>query len=148
MTPSGDYWLGTFMYGLDDTELWKDGTDILSTYRLMRETALRFQTELAQRFLGKNVLRAVRSVIYESGPSDERVPVWHMLHRALLKYITYFDRDMRAVCPDEHVLWHYAQPILLELRSCDSLYPMWEAEMGEKFRVRPFKNTVKGGFFF
>lgn len=148
-SPMGDYWLDTFMLGLDDAQKFKSDKDLLSTYKLMRESALRFQTVLAQEYLGKNLLTAVRAAVYESD-SDERSSVWHLLNRAVLKYITYAERGIKGQNehPISHYVWHYAQPILLELRSCESLFHIWEAEMSDKFRVEPFKNTVKGGFFF
>lgn len=146
-TAMGDYWLATFLYGLEDARLWKKDKDILSTYQMMRQTALRFQDALAQRFLGNNVLHEIRTVVFEPG-NYEGMTLWYMLHRSTIKYITYHDRNMEALCPDDHVLWHYAQPMLGEIRTCERLYRIWEEEMGDQINVEPFKNTVKGGFFF
>lgn len=145
----GEYWLDTFMLGLDDAQEHKRDKDLLTTYKLMRESALRFQSILAQDYLGKNLLSALRSAVYEPEP-DERSAVWHLLNRAILQYITREERGLMT--QDEHSLshyaWHHAQPILLELRGCEPLYRIWEAEMADKLKVEPFKNTVKGGFFF
>lgn len=145
----GDYWLGTFMLGLDDAQSYKKDKDLLSTYKLMREKALFFQNTLEQKYLGKNLLRKIRASVYEPVP-DEGNTIWHMLHRAVMRYIVYSDRGY--MYQDEHDLlhrsWHVVQPILMELRSCDELYTIWEAEMGDKLKTQPFKNNIKGGFFF
>lgn len=148
-SPMGDYWLGTFMLGLDDAQSYKKDKDLLSTYKLMREKALFFQNTLEQKYLGKNLLRKIRASVYEPVP-DEGTTIWHMLHRAVMKVIA--GSVHGNLPPDEHELmhrsWHVVQPILLELRSCDELYTIWEAEMGDKLKVTPFKNDKKGGFFF
>lgn len=146
-TPMGDYWLSTFMFGLEDANDCKSDKDLLTTYRLMRGKALRFQMALEQFYLGKQLLREVRSAGYES-VSDDRAAVWRMLHNAVLKHVTCKNGCQGLGCPDLHELWHFAQPILHELRSCGTLYRIWEAEMGARVRVEPFKNTVRGGFFF
>lgn len=146
-TPMGDYWLSTFMFGLEDANDFKSDKDLLTTFRLMRGKALRFQMALEQFYLGKQLLREVRSAGYES-VSDDRAAIWRMLHDAVLKHVTCKNGCQGLGCPDLHELWHFAQPILYELRSCENLYRIWEAEMGARVKVEPYKNTVRGGFFF
>lgn len=147
-TPMGQYWLGTFMYGLDDAMANKRDKDLLTTYRSMRDSALRFETELSQNYLGKNVMQHLRNARYCTPSDDCTLIMCDLIRRAELRYITFHSRDQKAKCPDEHEVWHLAQSILRELRYWPQLHEMWEDEMGDKFRVEPFKNTVKGGYFF
>lgn len=147
-TSMGQYWLGTFMFGLDDAMIYKRDKDLLSTYRSMRDSALRFEAELAQRYLGKNLTQHLRIAKYSMPSSDGPLILFDMIRRAELGYITFHSRDQKAKCPDEHEVWHLAEPILRELQYWPELREIWEAEMGEQFNVKPFKNTRKGGYFF
>lgn len=147
-TRMGQYWLGTFMYGLDDAMANKRDKDLLTTYRSMRDSALRFETELSQDYLGKEVMKHLRLARYAMPSDDCTLVMCDLIRRAELRYIASNARDQKAKCPDDHEVWHLAQPILRELRYWPELRDMWETEMGEEFAVKPFKNTVKGGFYF
>ncbi len=147
-TRMGQYWLGTFMHGLDDAMANKRDNDLLSTYRSMRDSALRFETELTQDYLGKNVMQHLRIARFSKPSDDSALILCDLIRRAELRYITAHSRDQKAKCPDGHEVWHLAQPILRELRFWPELRDMWEAEMGEEFCIKPFKNTHKGAFFF
>lgn len=147
-TRMGQYWLGTFMYGLDDAMANKRDKDLLTTYRSMRDSALRFETELSQDYLGKEVMKHLRLARYAMPTDDCTLIMSDLIRRAELRYIASHARDQKAKCPDNHEVWHLAQPILRELRYWPELRDMWEAEMGEEFAVKPFRNTVKGGFYF
>lgn len=147
-TPMGQYWLGTFMYGLDDAMANKRDKDLLTTYRVMRDSALRFETELSQNYLGRNVMQHLRNARYCMPSEDHTLILCDLIRWAELRYIAFHSRDQKAKCPDEHEVWHLVQPILRELQYWPQLHEMWNAEMGEKFKVEPFKNTVQGGFFF
>ena len=147
-TRMGQYWLGTFMYGLDDAMANKRDKDLLTTYRSMRDSALRFETELSQDYLGKEVMKHLRLARYAMPTDDCTLIMSDLIRRAELRYIASPAGDQKAKCPDNHEVWHLAQPILRELRYWPELRDMWEAEMGEEFAVKPFRNTVKGGFYF
>lgn len=147
-TPMGNYWLDTFLVGLDDAQALMRGTDLLTTYRSMRESALMFQRELEHKYLGKNLLTYLRGAIHDREASHDARNFWFAIHRAEIRYITFHSSDQKAKCPDEHEVWHLVEPLLRELKYCSELYEIWEPEMGEYFKVEPFKNTRKGGYFF
>lgn len=147
-TPMGDYWLGTFMSGLDDAMANKQDNDLLTTYRSMREFAIMFQNELASKYIGKNILHKIRAAGYLNGGSHEASSVWYMVRRAELCYIASHFPGHIAVCPNEHEVWHLAEPILQEIKNCRELHEVWLEEMGDVINVEPFKNTRHGGFFF
>lgn len=147
-TAMGEFWLEPFI-GLDSVQAYKKDSDLLTAYYAMREPALTFLSILSRHYLGSNLLEAVRDAVYVS-ESNDYIVIWNMIHRAVRKFLV--STDFGKNIPDEHMLshhaWHYAQPILMTLRSSNELHRIWESEMGDKFRVEPFKNTVKGGFFF
>lgn len=147
-TVMGKYWLGTFMSGLDDAMDNKRDKDLLTTYRTMRDSANRFESELTQNYLGKAFMAKIRPANYETDASSDAKNIWWMIHRAELRFITSHSSDQNSRCPDEHEVWHLAEPILREIQYCHELREIWEDEMGESFKVEPFKNTRHGGFFF
>lgn len=147
-TAMGEYWLGTFMFGLDDAMANKRDKDLLTTYRTMRDSAIMFQTELARKYLGKNLMSHARAAGYHGGGSDDARNVWYMIHSAELRYIASHSRGQKAKCPDEHEVWHLAEPILREIQYCPELHEIWLSEMGDSFNVELFKNTRHGAFFF
>jgi len=111
-TRMGQYWLGTFMYGLDDAMANKRDKDLLTTYRSMRDSALRFETELSQYYLGKEVMKHLRLARYAMPSDDCTLVMCDLIRRAELRYIASHARDQKAKCPDNHDVWHLAQPIL------------------------------------
>lgn len=148
-TPMGDYWLAPFLHGLDEARRFRKDDDLLTSYRSMRYRVMHFQSFLGQNYLGAQLLREVRDAVY-APLSAQHLQMWRAIHRAVMKFL--YDSENGKLSDDEHLLshfgWHYAQPVLLELKSCDELLPLWESEMGDKLNVESFKNTVRGGFFF
>ncbi len=147
-TAMGDYWLATFLFGLDDAQSCKRDTDLLSAYRAMRDIALRFQTELEHEYLGRKLMLKLRGAIYNPEASVHEKNLWQMIRRAELRYIACHSRDQKTRCPDPHEIWHLVEPVIREIGYSSEIREIWESEMGDKLRVEPFKNTVKGGFFF
>ncbi len=144
----GRFWLKAFI-GLDDVMALKQTSDVLSTYYAIRDPAITFLTAIARNYIGADLMTAVRDAVYVP-KSDDYIVVWNAIHRAVRKFLV--DTDFGKNIADEHELshiyWHYVQPVMMDIRSSEELYALWESEMGDKFRVEPFKNTVKGGFFF
>lgn len=94
-TRMGQYWLGTFMYGLDDAMANKRDKDLLTTYRSMRDSALRFETELSQDYLGKEVMKHLRLARYAMPSDDCTLVMCDLIRRAELRYIASHARDQR-----------------------------------------------------
>lgn len=149
-TPMGEYWLAPFLHGLDEAQTFRKDNDLLTTYRLMRDQVIRFQSFLAQNYLGSALLREVRCAVYDVTLSDGHRQMWRAIHRAVMKFL--YDSEHGKFTDDEHQLshfgWHYAQPVILELKSCGELLPLWEREMDSTLNVQPFENTARGGYFF
>lgn len=147
-TSMGQYWLGTFMFGLDDAQLHKRDKDLLTTYRSMRDMALRFQTELEHKYLGRRLMIQLMAAGYDPEATPDEQNLWQMIRHAELRYITFHSSDRKAQCPDLHEIWHLVAPVIREIGYSPAIREVWESEMGDKLRVEPFKNTVQGGFFF
>lgn len=145
-SPMGQWWLGTFIPKLKYAQTpYRGQTPLLDAYRTMRDSALRFEQEVAENYLGENTLAFLRGEQrYDTGYSE----LVAMMRRAELRYISNHSRDQKAKCPDEHEVWHLIRPLINTLRLYPKAEAMWQAEMGERFRTEPFKNDIKGGFYF
>lgn len=143
----GQWWLSTFCPSLDDAMSFRRGNSLYEAYCLMRYTALRFESELAERFIGKKILDSIHGSFpdFETAGSRE---LFGEIHRAELRYISAHISDKVIACPNEHEVWHLARPVLAKLDYWPELKEMWESEMGDKVRTKPFKNSVKGGYYF
>ena len=144
---TGQWFLASFIPTLCDVPKFRREQDLIGTYLNMRNIALAFEQELAELYIGHRFLSALRSS-FPNFEDDGSSDIYEMIHAAELRYIAFHLRDTKAKCPVGHEVWHMAQPIIAKLSCWPDLKEKWEAEMGDKFKVQPFKNTVKGGFFF
>ncbi|MCM1297769.1 MAG: hypothetical protein NC311_19705 [Muribaculaceae bacterium] len=140
----GRWWLATFLPNLNEVFRFRGRGDLLTTYRSMRSLAQRFEQEVEEQYLG-STLGALREGQCLLSDKQELVS---MVREAELRYIGFHMRDQKAICPDEHEVWHLIRPVMVRLKYYPDLYRTWDAEMGEKFRPEPFKNDIKGGFYF
>jgi hypothetical protein len=143
----GQWFRATFIPHLGYVPQFRRDKDILTTYRAMRDLALRFEQELSESYLGESFLSDLRSV-FPAFEGDGGKDIYEMIVNAELRYISFHLCDQKAKCPDGHEVWHLARPIIAQLNYWPELKAKWEQEMGEKIKVTPFKNTVRGGFFF
>lgn len=144
---NGRWFLATFIPHFGDVPGFRREQDMIGTYLTMRNLALRFEQELAESYLGHNFLSLLRSsfpTFEDKGSRD----IYDMIHAAELRYISFHVSDHKAECPDGHEIWHLARPIIAQLNYWPELKDAWEQEMDDKLQVKPFKNTVKGGFYF
>ena len=144
---TGQWFLASFMPDMKDVQQFKGDKDLLSTYRSMRDIALRFEQELAERFLGYDFLNSLRSE-YPNFERQGSKDLSELIRRAELRYIASNLRDQKTKCPDAHEIWHLARPIIAQLNYWPDLKAEWETEMADKIKVEPFKNNFKGGYYF
>ncbi|MFG6385424.1 MAG: hypothetical protein K1V80_02955 [Muribaculaceae bacterium] len=141
----GQWWLATFIPNLN--EVWRYrgmSSDTMTTYRIMRSHALRFEQEVEENYLG-SVLDELRAQQYYL---SEFTPLVSKIREAELRYIGFHMRDQKAKCPDEHEVWHLIRPVLEQMKSYPDIYTRWQAEIGHRMKPEPFKNDVKGGYYF
>ena len=143
----GVWFRATFIPEFTDVPGFRTDKDMLTTYKTMRGIALEFERELEEKYLGHDFLGLLRS----SFPRFEKVgelDMFDAVRGAELRYISFHLSDRAPKCPEGHEVWHLARPIVARLNYWPELKALWEQEMGEKIKVEPFKNTVRGGFYF
>lgn len=145
VTPMGQWWLGTFIPTLKYAYSLRGQNTLLDAYRAMRDLALRFEQEVAENYLGENTLAHLREQQRYDTIYAELV---EMMRRAELRYVSCHIRDQKSKCPDEHEVWHLIRPLINTLRLYPKIEAMWQEEMGERFKPEPFKNDIKGGYYF
>lgn len=143
----GKWWLATFIPNLDNVSRFKGDKDLHTAYCLMRDLAIVFEHEIANRFLGKNFLAEIRSS-YPNNAASDVGEIYQLIASAELRFIQAHFRDQKNQCPNKHEIWHLASPIIAHLDYFPELKAKWADEMGEVIKVEPFKNKVKGGYFF
>lgn len=146
-SPLGVWFRATFIPDFTDVPGFRTDKDLLSTYKAMRGIALEFERELEEKYLGHDFLGLLRS----SFPRFEKVgelDMFDAVRSAELRYISFHLSDRAPKSPEGHEVWHLARPIVARLNYWPELKALWEQEMGEKIKVEPFKNTVRGGFYF
>ena len=143
----GTWWLATFIPNLDYAFRFKGDKDLHSTYCQMRDLAIMFESELAENYLGKKFISAIRSYYPNTAASDVG-EFYQLIVAAELRFIQAHFRDQKIQCPNSHEIWHLARPIIANLDYSPDLKKQWAAEMGDVLKVEPFKNKVKGGYFF
>lgn len=146
VSQTGRWWCATFIPDLSDAYRFRNQNTLLDTYRSMRSHALRFEQEVAELYLGYSTLEAIRNDQFSSDP-DMRSLIT-MIREAELRYISFHVRDQKSKCPDDHEVWHLIRPIIARLAYFPDLQRQWQSEMGHRFKVEPFKNDVRGGFYF
>lgn len=146
LTVQGVWFLSTFIPDFSVVPYFRSEKDLMSTYRSMRDIAVRFEQELGERFLGRRFLRHLRLQYPQYGTPGTR-DISGLIRKTELRYISAHLRDQKISCPDEHEVWHLARPIISELNYWPELKEMWEDEMADTLRVEPYSTTRKGGIW-
>lgn len=143
---------------------------LCDTYFRLAGIALRFESALAENYLGSEVMTRLKAetvrtryiastgattATMENGQqtTENKIQnstfyILNCVSSAELAYIRrHIDGDPYR-CPDEHELWHSARPILAELRFYPDIYRLWQDTMAQKFKPQPFKNKTPGAFCF
>lgn len=148
----GQWFRATFIPHLDDlplpaeSETACDPDAMLSAYRRFRTIATRLERDIEEKFLGRDFLESIRSE-YPDFTTDGSQEIWDMLHTAELRFIDSCPKG-RHVALDDNKVWHLVRPIIAQLDYWPTLKNAWAGEMGDRFNVKPFSNTAKGGYFF
>lgn len=118
--------------------------DLDMSFEEARRRAIVAEAELAERYLGREMMNTLRSD-YCSGVLADGISLVTLIHNSLIRIISLPDSNRVF---DQNRLWHTARPILNELNYHPEYKKLWESEMGDKFNTKGFVNNVKGGFFF
>lgn len=137
----------SFISDLGFVRRFRRDKDLLSTYKIVREIVMPFEQELAEKYLGFCFMKSLYSAYPDFTTPGSR-EIFAILLADGLKYVGRHIDDKAVSCPDGHEVWHIARPVIARLEHWPRLKEQWAQEMGDKFIVEPFKNTVQGGYFF
>ncbi len=138
MSERGQYFCGSFINSPKDC----DDADLDIPFEEARRRAILFESALAERYIGRETMNAIRSD-YNSRVISQTHPLVALI-RSILVYVIAPDKFFI----DQNHVWHAARPVLNELNYHPKYKELWESEMGDKFKTAVFINNVKGGFFF
>lgn len=110
----------------------------------VRRRAVRVEAALAERYLGHDMMAALRDD-FNSNVIPQSHPLVDACICLVLSLITSPKQDA-ALRPN--ALWHAARPVIAELAYYPEYKALWVAEMGDTFKEQGFVNNVKGGYYF
>lgn len=127
---------------------------LCTTYYRLSGMALTFERELAENYLGDEVLTRLLEISVDNtqlttdNAQLTTVRLISLIKTAELAYLKKHINGDTYRCPDSHEIWHAAAPVLSALKSSPEIYQLWKDTMEEKFQPEPFQNNTQGGFFF
>lgn len=125
----------------------RDGRDLIRAATRMRQLAKYFEGSLARNFIGEALLADVHDNF--PGCSDKALNiVYSAIRDSAFRFIQAHFDDSEVGHPDEHELWHLAEPVIYAIRLSPELHERWQLDMGEVVNRQLFKNTRKGGYWF
>jgi hypothetical protein len=138
---------GTMLSSLADIERWADKGNIFARYNTVRNYAIMFERELAERYLGSKLLAQLRSARFAYASTDDETAVTTMIMAMESDFIDYrlSPRPTEALCRG---LWQAVRPIIESLKYYPSLYAIWNEDMGPTFNTETFENSVCGAYYF
>lgn len=143
----GSWFRDSFLPDFTHVPRFRGDRNLLQAYRIMREAAKHFEQLVAELYLGHEFLEYVRNT-YPAFTDNGAREIYEMIQSAELKYISARLIDKKNMGPDSHFIWHLVRHIIAQLNYWPELKNRWSQEMSDTFNVEPFKNTVKGGFYF
>lgn len=139
-TERGRWWSDTLLQDLAVAYRIENSSDPIATFLHMRDIAIQFEHKLADKYLGRELLRALKTD-YDNQYSEYRELV-------LSKEIKYIIAYISGKTNDNPDTWEFGRRLLAELSSWPALRQIWQNDLGSEY-VRPgFENNVKGAFYF
>jgi len=145
----GRFYCQCFMSSPADLRLLPDHGDN-TTFASAISICFSFESELARRYVGKNLISRLREE-YHAGTLTDAHPLVAAIRAADVAMLSYRitvkapDRDLLW---NEEIMWRYVQRFFYELNYYPEYKKLWAAEMGERFNPPAFENNIKGGFYF
>lgn len=132
----GKYFCTTFLSGFRD---WRRMA--FDSFDAMRTEAMHVEALMEEQCFGHDLMTRLRDEFNSRKPYT-----CHPLADAVRSAV--MDVVYRINKPLIPTLWHKCRPILENLKKCPDYYDIWKKEMGEKFSQAPFKNDIKGSYYF
>lgn len=132
----GKYFCTTFLSSLRDYRKM-----VFDSYDDMRSEAMHIESLMEERYFGHNLMTRLRDEYNSRKPY-----VYHDLanpvRSAVVDVVYSIDKSL------EESLWRSCRSIIEMLQRFPEYYDIWKDEMGERFNQQPFKNNIKGSYFF
>ena len=138
----------TFYPSIADCDKYRTERSVFDTWIMCRNLTEAFEAQAAEEFLGRKFLPELRKRFYARTTSESDDQLIEYIIIAEHKYISAHLADTSIKCPDRHELYHLCEPIVRFIQSDPVLNPMWVDDGFDQFYIEPFKNDVKGAYFF
>ena len=127
----------------------RHGTENLS-FAAMLSHCFTFESEMADRYIGNNLLSRLRSDFHSGKLSDSHplVATIRAADIALLSYRLTVAAPERDLLWADEIIWQYMRRFLCELNYWPEYKEIRTEEMGSLDHPAEFKNDIKGGFYF
>lgn len=132
----GKYFCATFLSAIRD---WRRMA--FNSYDAMRTEAMHVEAIMEEQYFGHDLMTRLRDEFNSRKPF-----VWHELADPVRSAV--IDVVYRGDKPLLQTIWQKCSPIIENLPRFPEYYEIWKAEMGERFTQQPFKNDIKGSYYF
>lgn len=102
------------------------------------------ENEMADRYLGHNLLDSLRDAFHSGDIPDSHKIVAGIRH-AISLLVPVLDKNKTI---PKHLLWYYTRPIINDLNYFPDLKEMWSLDSPGQNIDNHFVNDIKGGFYF
>lgn len=132
----GKYFCTTFLSHIRD---WRRMA--FDSYDEMRSEAMHVEALMEEQCFGHDLMTRLRDE-YNSRKPYVCHPLADPVRAAVIDVVYGYDKPL---IPN---IWHNCRPIIEQIKRYPEYYDIWQKEMGDKFHPEPFKNDIKGSFYF
>lgn len=143
----GRHFCSTFLPYLRDVSDMAGESDIFEVYDRARDIALWFEESLAVNHLGVAFMSEFRTGFHD-GDYDVAHPVVAAIRAQVRRYVERSLNNGVYRCSTGSDVWFAAETILGVVRQDPVLKELWERSAAKLRKPEPFRNNVKGGYYF
>ncbi len=133
----GKYFCASFLSALRD---WR--RMVFESYDAMRSESMHVESIMEEQCFGHGLMTRLRDEFNSRKPFTTH-PLADPVRAAVIDVV--YRRNDKPLLP---TIWHECRPIIEMLKRYPDYYDIWKKEMGDKFHPEPFKNDMKGSFYF
>lgn len=138
-TKPGRYFCSTFLSYREDRNILPE-----STFDDIHRKAMQVEGLMAELYLGIDLMRTVRYDYNIRNPFPDGDPEY--VQRIFRNAVAALVAQNRT--PAKSDIWNACRPLVEALDRCPHYKEIWQETMGHRFNVDPFKNDIKGSFYF
>lgn len=132
----GKYFCATFLSAFRD---WRRMA--FDSYDAMRSEAMHVEALMEEQCFGHDLMTRLRDEFNSRRPYTIH-PLADPVRAAVLDVVYRINKPLIPT------IWHECRLIIEKLKGYPEYYDIWKNEMGDKFHPEPFKNNIKGSFYF